>query len=704
MNLENNSMEKTLSFGLDEIAKWQLNSENSKIKLPALQRGFVWKVSQMESLWDSILRGFPVGSLLLSKHDNGEYDLLDGQQRATSIALGYYNPWEQEKYSFWSLKKIPVIWIDLLPNEITNTQKFVIRIITQSHPWGYQRKDNNSILTISDRRSALKNFREVQQNKECKYINLSPLNVFPYDANLPVPLAFLINAIVQNENKWKDILVEMCKKNLPECLKTKHFSGNEKIFTEQLYETLHSSEFSNDIFNAIKNLKHVVIPAIVVKQEILKAEDEQTGEDPTLFVRLNSSGTKITGEELIYSIYKAAFPKAKELVEKIAASFVAPSLVISLVSRLALAEINNKYPNPISVNDFRKIIQDDNFKNKLEELIGIDSKSPAAELFKKAFELLLSKKDFAIPPVLVKSIVKHSPDLFLLLLQWIKLQNEETSFETRKTILATITALSWFGSDNNRFVREVWNNLSQMQFWRNEFISKPFYNQNIFIIHPFISPELLRKYLIHDVVEKNTVWNNLNPDSESEIIKCYRKAVNEISIENDKENMIVNLTNGMWSNFIIKLFWCKPIILFAQREYFNKSFEEFNQMETLEDTNTPWDWDHIYPDSWVYCQQNVFPLTREWNRSIGNLRALSLEENRSENNSLSPKERLTDVMQQSFIKENDWQFWSKIEKRIYDDESEEIKNHLSAIVHRFCNIYEEWYSILNVGEVFGSEK
>jgi len=122
-------MEKTLSFGLDEIAKWQLNSENSKIKLPALQRGFVWKVSQMESLWDSILRGFPVGSLLLSKHDNGEYDLLDGQQRATSIALGYYNPWEQEKYSFWSLKKFQLFGLTCCQTKLQTLKNLLSELL-----------------------------------------------------------------------------------------------------------------------------------------------------------------------------------------------------------------------------------------------------------------------------------------------------------------------------------------------------------------------------------------------------------------------------------------------------------------------------------------------------------------------------------------------------------------------------------------------
>ena len=49
-------------FTLEEIAKWELNPEHSGVELPSIQRGFVWKPKQIEDLWDSILRGYPIGS------------------------------------------------------------------------------------------------------------------------------------------------------------------------------------------------------------------------------------------------------------------------------------------------------------------------------------------------------------------------------------------------------------------------------------------------------------------------------------------------------------------------------------------------------------------------------------------------------------------------------------------------------------------
>ncbi|MGO1041101.1 DUF262 domain-containing protein [Clostridioides difficile] len=37
---------------------------SNKIYLPAIQRKFVWKSEQIERLFDSIMRGYPIGTFL----------------------------------------------------------------------------------------------------------------------------------------------------------------------------------------------------------------------------------------------------------------------------------------------------------------------------------------------------------------------------------------------------------------------------------------------------------------------------------------------------------------------------------------------------------------------------------------------------------------------------------------------------------------
>ncbi|KPA18756.1 protein containing DUF262 [Candidatus Magnetomorum sp. HK-1] len=95
--------------------------EDCIIQLPPIQRNSVWNVIQVKKLWDSILRGFPIGSFLLSERAKGDhsrnilskeqfisndsgYFLLDGQQRTRAILMGF-KPADNSRP-----------WIDLNPN------------------------------------------------------------------------------------------------------------------------------------------------------------------------------------------------------------------------------------------------------------------------------------------------------------------------------------------------------------------------------------------------------------------------------------------------------------------------------------------------------------------------------------------------------------------------------------------------------------
>ena len=49
---------------LKEMSNW--TRIDSEVKIPAIQRGLVWKPHQVELLWDSILRQFSIGAFTLS--------------------------------------------------------------------------------------------------------------------------------------------------------------------------------------------------------------------------------------------------------------------------------------------------------------------------------------------------------------------------------------------------------------------------------------------------------------------------------------------------------------------------------------------------------------------------------------------------------------------------------------------------------------
>ena len=60
-------MEDKFSFNSTDFTVSQLvdKIERGELGLPSLQRQFVWKNTQVRDLFDSMLRGYPVGYLML---------------------------------------------------------------------------------------------------------------------------------------------------------------------------------------------------------------------------------------------------------------------------------------------------------------------------------------------------------------------------------------------------------------------------------------------------------------------------------------------------------------------------------------------------------------------------------------------------------------------------------------------------------------
>ncbi len=117
-----------MSYKPDTIAKMVLNRLNDSHFLPAIQREFVWGPAQIEALFDSIMRGYPISAFLLWELDREQRDdwdayeflghasqrgnhntvastagirnltlVLDGQQRLTALNVGLKGFYETKK-------------------------------------------------------------------------------------------------------------------------------------------------------------------------------------------------------------------------------------------------------------------------------------------------------------------------------------------------------------------------------------------------------------------------------------------------------------------------------------------------------------------------------------------------------------------------------------------------------------------------------
>ena len=69
---------------ISELVEW---IKNDRINLhPPYQRNFIWSLKDQKLLIDSILKGYPLPNFFIYKNDDGSFDMVDGQQRATTIS------------------------------------------------------------------------------------------------------------------------------------------------------------------------------------------------------------------------------------------------------------------------------------------------------------------------------------------------------------------------------------------------------------------------------------------------------------------------------------------------------------------------------------------------------------------------------------------------------------------------------------------
>ncbi|MCB1168503.1 MAG: DUF262 domain-containing protein, partial [Leptospiraceae bacterium] len=185
-------------------------SARRSLKLPAFQRDAVWDEDRLSTLWDSLLRGYPIGSLILcpaggfigrqissraaqsslrqqahQSHElaEGELLILDGQQRSIAIALGFRLPVEGLTER---------LWIDLEPKEeLSSGARFYL--CTALRPWGAKVPFDSPEELSALEALQLANRREFQKNNDAMLLQSYPLH-----ACLPVPMAEWLDAVARD--------------------------------------------------------------------------------------------------------------------------------------------------------------------------------------------------------------------------------------------------------------------------------------------------------------------------------------------------------------------------------------------------------------------------------------------------------------------------------------------------------------------------
>ena len=154
-----------------------------------------------------------------------------------------------------------------------------------------------------------------------------------------------------------------------------------------------------------------------------------------------------------------------------------------------------------------------------------------------------------------------------------------------------------------------------------------------FIFAKLINNPNITKYDIMDSLIENRMV--IEP-VKSENFKAVLPSQNDLKSDWSLDNFRNDIQKYPWITLFNRIFWNRQIMIFAERKYFNETFDYDPALTNFNSGhNRPWDVDHIVPQAWMSLQGKQFGEWKkfcvEWLWSIGNLAAIPFSINRSKN-------------------------------------------------------------------------
>jgi uncharacterized protein with ParB-like and HNH nuclease domain len=560
------------SLPLIEYLNWAYNKYeivqklNSILVLPPIQRGFVWKPNQIQELWDSLLRGMPIGAVMLQKinessskyrevttssnykelneisNEKKGYFLLDGQQRTLSMLLGLF------------VSETHRLWIDFNEDGLNYT-KYRLRVTTKYQPFGYS-PDGRSKLSLREKRDAYNHYSGNLIKEEDFFNKVKPWK------NSDTNGTYLFE------------LKDLWDKNEEEIKALQNFNIEQEHRLKSFLEDL-------------KNLKNQWIPLILVPEFKINENIENNNDDLTLlFERISSNGTRLSSEDLLFSTIKQKWAESHDLVYKLQekiGSLMKPTDFIMTIFRISILLHNQKNkaiadnPKP-DAKYFHRYLKD--LLN--EEEYGLKTLIKDDSVFIRAFEKLMKlieyKKDriFGIPKImfpylnlyllqaLIYFIIKKEKDkineleLVRFIMFWmVNNPDSKKSSESSKEVIKLL--------DEGKSLVDIYNGLTKV---REE-------HKNLFF-----------KLIIFK--DKSVEFSNMRNQDERAL---------EYFSERNKE---------LYQKFSTNI----SLLLWIQREFIsnNEAISNYEPLAIHNEDNVPYDFDHLVP------QSNWSSLSTNWTR------------------------------------------------------------------------------------------
>lgn len=637
------------------------NNADVFVALPMIQRGSVWKPKQIIDLWDSLLRGMPMGSLMFSEipagvdvrkigekemrktPDTGAIGLIDGQQRTLAMLLAWaFNT---------DIEIDKRIWINF-DDKPSAEHLFSLRVTTKNQPFGFQKNSPSTKLSLSELREARKPFNDkaFTQDEVFKIAK-------PYQSKLPIELRELIALWKGNENQWIASTQALLGANYP----------------EQNIDSLFIKNKIAQFATALKRMFALKVPLLKVNSDFFNSDDTENNEvniDPplaVLFKRIGTGGTPLSDADYAYSVIKHRIPETYTIVEtlhnkndlNVAGLLTATDLVMTAM-RLGAAEFQQAdgklitdWESPTK-QDFHRLIKIDGFLSKEsgKGFFQIIKSGELDETFKSLNKLVSYNQisnPHGLPPY---SLPLLQRPLVQVLLRWIRIVQQKNRSDSacntddileknRDAVLRFVMYWQLCVINPRKASTIAFKQLSETSL---HFPDLAIYHAllDAEVAIPMVSPHTIER------IKKNVAFTDANLETIDNKAKFLRgwKRFHITPSSTDTEKKVINFYQRWWGNGS----YTHPLLLWLLR----KNVASFEGSPVAgRDEDTPYDFDHICPaNHWgqwtgVTVGERLIDFHvagdsgGHWRlgNSIGNVRVWSREKNRSDGAD-SPREKL----------------------------------------------------------------
>ncbi len=647
---------------LYDIAECNLydKTADSKLTIPNIQRGLVWKSIQMELLWDSILRGFPIGAMLILQHDE-KGEILDGQQRSNAIISGF-NTLELLDAN---VKVNTILWLDLLfkgTEEDEERRMFGIRLTNTSHPWGYDSLGGK--LEAKDRRESIRRAYRVKcpSKKEWDIRKFIP-HYKKQNANfLPVPLAIYVNAAKDKKIERKEDIDRFWDQINNDIERFSNLSENWSEKYKKDVQEFNDNHRNDDTF--IKPFFQLNDYKIVFNY-VESADDIEI-----LFDRVNRRGTQMTETDLSYAAIKyygeklCKCPNIGDIIKKYSSGMMPEEHLAQILFRLCYSD--NNIHGPINAGFIRKQALLENSNEFIDNLrYYFETDTNLAKLLTSASNILLNSPDCQLPNFIIAEIATRNPELFILLLNIIQQKSSTKNLNLSNQFIQALIFYLYCFSNCREPINLIYNAVNKGDVIEED-------------VRNILRDSVTREWCDNIVFSFNTFpaldYNEFN--------SSWSKA-------NYKDRNGYSVFDKL---FTYETYQGSFMLKYAQRQFYNDIFGDFNPSDKKfwDEINRPWDHDHIIPKRWIPEDGEWKNCISQWVNSMGNIADIPYEENRSKSD---------DAI---------WDYYDSNDKQLYFNDSfknirresfekgNEIINFMSIVKERFISISDDFLKMFTV--------